>query len=100
MAAHDRARRARVIEVDVREQQMAEILERDAVLASPASSAGRVEVGPQSKSASPSVVSTRYTPIACGAPPKFRSIKRQDLNESITASSQSGSYRSRGEVAD
>ncbi len=40
----------------------------------PASSAGTQVVGPQSKSASPSSVSTRYDAITCGSPPWCRSI--------------------------
>ena len=56
--------------------------------ASRASSDGSVDEGPQSKSAGPSFVSTRYTPTACGRPPKSRSRSR---NELITASLQSRS---------
>ena len=50
---------AGVVEVDVAEQQMADVGQREAAVARPAFSASTVVAGPQSKSAGPSSVSSR-----------------------------------------
>ena len=57
--ADEHARRAGVVEVDVREQEMADVGEREPRAASPPSSASTHVVGPQSSSAGPSFVSRR-----------------------------------------
>ena len=57
--AHEHARGARVVEVDVAEQQVAEVGEREPLLREPGLSASTVVAGPQSKSAGPSSVSSR-----------------------------------------
>ena len=59
MLAHESAGCPRVIQVDVAQQQMADVHEPQAVGASPAFSASMVVLGPQSKRAGPSSVSRR-----------------------------------------
>ena len=59
MLADERARGPGVVEMDVREQQVAEVGELEAALARRSFRAGMPVEGPQSLSASPSVVSTR-----------------------------------------
>ena len=68
MRANDRAGRARVVEVDVREEEVADVAELELALGEPARRAGRQLVGPQSKSARPSSVSTTYEPMQRGTP--------------------------------
>ena len=75
MLAHDRPGRARVVEVDMGEEQMPDLPQLAAPRSrSPSSSRGSVDAGPQSKSAGPSLVSSRYTPIARSNPRNSRSI--------------------------
>ena len=75
MLADEHAGRARVVEMDVREQQALDVAELVArARASPAFSAGMHDVGPQSKSDSPPDVSSRYAPTVRAAPAWNRSI--------------------------
>ena len=75
MLADERAGRARVVEMDVAQQQVAHVGEREpAHAASPAFSASTVVLGPQSKSAGPSSVSRRYDAIVRSFPRWRRSI--------------------------
>ena len=57
--ADEHARGAGVVEVDVREQQVADVGEREALLVEPPLQRLEHEDGPQSKSAGPSSVSRR-----------------------------------------
>ena len=59
MLLHENAGRAGVVEVDVGEEKMAEVGERDAALRSPAFKCSTHVVGPQSRRAGPSSVSSR-----------------------------------------
>ena len=77
--ADEHARRARVVEMDVREQQALDVGEPYPRSASPAFSAGMHDVGPQSKSDSPPDVSNRYVPTVRAAPAWNRSIGCSDV---------------------
>ena len=59
MLAHERARRAGVVEVDVGEQEVADVAELEPALGESRLQRGEALRGPQSKSAGPSSVSTR-----------------------------------------
>ena len=60
MLANQRARRAGVVEMDVREQKMAQVAQHETALGTSSVFSAVMQVdGPQSWSASPSSVSTR-----------------------------------------
>ena len=58
MLADEHPRGACVVEVDVREEQVADVRQREAVRREPCLQRVDADVGPQSKSAGPSFVST------------------------------------------
>ncbi len=74
MLADERAGRARVVEMDVAEQQVAHVGEREPGFGEPGLSASTVVLGPQSKSAGPSSVSRRYARDRLLVPEMARSI--------------------------